>query len=157
MSDAALRGRVPTGAVNFADGSVPLGTGVIDATGHATLTASLALGMHTITATYGGDSTFLGASGTTMEEVDPAGSVSGHAWADTNRNGVDDPFELGLAGVGITLNDPNGNAVSSTPTDASGNYHFTGLGLGTYTLNVVPPAGQVPTGYHQGTNPHPRK
>jgi autotransporter-associated beta strand protein len=47
----------PTGSVTFSDNGTSLGTAPLSG-GHATLPASLALGSHTITASYGGDSTF---------------------------------------------------------------------------------------------------
>src|SRR5439155_1053879 len=49
----------PTGTVTFKDGSRTLGTGTLDGSGQATfVTSTLALGSHSITATYGGSSTF---------------------------------------------------------------------------------------------------
>src|SRR5206468_3672228 len=52
-------GGTPTGIVTFKDGATTLGTGTLDASGHATFaTSSLSVGSHSITATYGGDSNF---------------------------------------------------------------------------------------------------
>ena len=49
----------PSGTVSFSDGSVAIGAGVLDGTGHATFsTSSLAIGSHSITASYGGDRHF---------------------------------------------------------------------------------------------------
>ncbi len=48
---------VPTGTVNFLDGTVQIGTAALDATGVASMSiATLATGSHTITAVYSGDS-----------------------------------------------------------------------------------------------------
>jgi hypothetical protein len=53
---AASDGATPTGTVTFLDGGTALGTGTLDAAGHATFTtAALAVGTHSITASYGGD------------------------------------------------------------------------------------------------------
>src|SRR6266581_4478963 len=50
---------IPTGTVTFLDGAASLGTGTLDSSGMATLTtASLAVGAHSITASYGGDTNF---------------------------------------------------------------------------------------------------
>jgi hypothetical protein len=47
---------VPTGTVTFLDGATTLGTGTVNTAGVATLsTTSLAAGIHSITASYGGD------------------------------------------------------------------------------------------------------
>ncbi len=43
---------IPTGNVSFADGATPLGTAVLNGSGTAALTANLAVGTHSITATY---------------------------------------------------------------------------------------------------------
>ena len=56
--DATITGGLstPTGVVTFKDGGTSIGTGAVDATGHAFLTtSSLSAGAHTMTAEYGGD------------------------------------------------------------------------------------------------------
>jgi Bacterial Ig-like domain (group 3) len=61
---------VPTGAVTFYDGATPLGQAALDATGHAAFgTSSLAIGMHTITASYGGDRNFQASRSTAFVET----------------------------------------------------------------------------------------
>jgi hypothetical protein len=64
----------PGGSVTFYDGSVPLGTVPIDDSGKAILTTTvLAVGSHSITATYGGDADLLaGVSGVSAESVSRA-------------------------------------------------------------------------------------
>jgi hypothetical protein len=53
----ASGGGVPTGTVSFKDGATALGTGALNGTGVAMYTANaLSVGMHSITAAYGGDS-----------------------------------------------------------------------------------------------------
>src|SRR4029077_1976885 len=52
-------GGVPTGTVSFNDGATLLGTGALDGTGTASFsTTGLSLGTHTVTASYGGDTSF---------------------------------------------------------------------------------------------------
>jgi hypothetical protein len=56
-------GGVPTGTVTFKDGTTALGTGALDGTGHATLTASaLTVASHSMTAVYGGGTSFNGST-----------------------------------------------------------------------------------------------
>src|SRR5271157_4599397 len=52
-------GGTPTGTVTFYDGMTSLGAGALNANGVATCaTAALAIGLHSITASYGGDTNF---------------------------------------------------------------------------------------------------
>jgi hypothetical protein len=64
-------GGTPVGTVTFADGTTPLATVPLNASGEAALTIStLSLGSHAITAIYNGGTDFLGAkSGTAAESV----------------------------------------------------------------------------------------
>ena len=60
----------PTGSVTFLDGVTSLATIAINASGVATFaTSALALGPHTITATYGGDPSFNGSTSPAVVEV----------------------------------------------------------------------------------------
>ncbi len=77
------------------------------------------------------------------------GSVSGTKFEDLNANGVRDPNESGLAGWNITINGTDsitGTTVNqTTTTDANGNYNFTGLTAGTYTISETLKTGWVQT------------
>ncbi|HEX5341736.1 MAG TPA: SdrD B-like domain-containing protein [Duganella sp.] len=63
-------------------------------------------------------------------------SLGDTVWYDTNRNGVQDGGEAGVAGVKVTLLDAAGNAVAgaTATTDANGHYQFSGLQPGTYSV-----------------------
>jgi ELWxxDGT repeat protein len=70
-------------------------------------------------------------------------------WDDRNGNGVLDAGEPALTGWTIYL-DQNLNgqldvSETSTTTDANGNYAFTGLAAGTYTVAMVPQSGWMRT------------
>jgi hypothetical protein len=97
----------------------------------------------------------------------PTNVIGDTVWADTNQNGIQDldasgnPTETGLADVTVRLyNDVNSNnqydagtdtLVSSTTTDISGQYLFSGLADGNYVV-VVDPA-TLPSGYVQSADP----
>lgn len=69
-------------------------------------------------------------------------------WYDANKNGIADNGEAGVPGVTVYLYAdantdglPDGPAISSTTTDANGNYLFTGLGNGNYIASIKLPSG----------------
>ena len=76
--------------------------------------------------------------------VAPA-SIGDRVWDDVNANGADDG-EPGIGGVTVILTDADGAEVARTTTDANGNYRFTGLIPGTYTVSI-----EVPDGYAAAT------
>jgi hypothetical protein len=96
----------PTGTVTFLDGTTTLGTGALSG-GKATYqTSSMAAGVHSITITYGGDSSFNASTSTAYSQtVDNPGTatgtytvhVSGTGTAGTN--GVGNPNQS----IGLTV------------------------------------------------------
>jgi hypothetical protein len=72
-------------------------------------------------------------------------SISGTLWNDVNNNGTDDS-EAGLANVTIQLLQ-GGIVVGTATTDSNGNYSFSGLPAGTYTVKVTDSNG-VLVGYN---------
>ena len=83
--------------------------------------------------------------------------ISGVVFNDLNGDGIRESGEPGLAGVTVNLNDPNGVFVSSTTTDANGEYDFTDQAgipaTGDYTLQVVLPAGFTQNSTEMAHNP----
>lgn len=71
--------------------------------------------------------------------VAPA-TIGDRVWYDEDGNGVDNG-EPGVPGVPVILKDASGVEVARTTTDANGNYRFTGLIPGTYTVDIEVPAG----------------
>ncbi|SDG56886.1 MULTISPECIES: SdrD B-like domain-containing protein [unclassified Duganella] len=62
-------------------------------------------------------------------------TVGDRVWLDSNKNGAQDSGEGGVAGVKVKLLDANGNQVGVTATtDASGNYLFSNLKPGSYSV-----------------------
>ncbi|MEQ8958979.1 MAG: SdrD B-like domain-containing protein, partial [Coleofasciculus sp. C2-GNP5-27] len=83
------------------------------------------------------------------------GTISGQKFEDIDGDGVKDAGETGLAGWTIFI-DANDNGSldageTSTVTDGSGNYSFTDLTVGTYTIREDHQAGWV----QKTTNPAP--
>ncbi|WAL66030.1 carboxypeptidase regulatory-like domain-containing protein [Amycolatopsis cynarae] len=66
-------------------------------------------------------------------------------WADANRDGRQDPGELGVAGVPVSLQTPDGSVVATTSTDARGQYSFSHLPDGRF--QVCFDTGRLPAQY----------
>ncbi|MDX3192817.1 SdrD B-like domain-containing protein [Streptomyces sp. MN03-5084-2B] len=66
--------------------------------------------------------------------IAPPNRLGDLVWADTNRNGLQDPGEPGVPDVPVTLKDGNGNEVATTKTDPDGKYSFDDLPDGSYQV-----------------------
>ena len=71
-------------------------------------------------------------------EHEPA-SLHGTVFHDRNNNGVQNAGEEGIEGVRIMLTDADGNVVGDVVTDAAGDYWFTDLIPGEYTVMEFQP------------------
>jgi protocatechuate 3,4-dioxygenase beta subunit len=69
--------------------------------------------------------------------------LGNYVWIDDNLDGIQDPIEVGVAGITVTLYNSLGSVVSSTVTDAYGYYKFCPLDPGTYQLGFTLPANYV--------------
>ncbi len=75
-------------------------------------------------------------------------SIGNRVWYDKNGDGVQDPGEPGMSFAQVELLDGDGNSVAVTTTTGDGNYEFTDIPPGTYTVVVSPfaiPNGANPT------------
>ncbi len=78
------------------------------------------------------------------------GAIGDLVWSDTNGNGIREGSEPGLAGVGVELRNSANAVIATLTTSPTGGYQFTGLGAGSYTVVVVPPANYTPTSDRDG-------
>jgi hypothetical protein len=77
-------------------------------------------------------------------------ALGNRVWYDTNNDGINGSSENGIKGITINLyldsdnnNIPDGAAIATRTTDASGNYLFSSLAPGNYIVGAVLPAGYV--------------
>ena len=71
---------------------------------------------------------------------DRPASLGDKVFLDTNGNGQQDTGEAGVAGVTVNLLNPAGAVVSTQTTNGTGDYLFTNLDAGTYSVEFVKPA-----------------
>ncbi|WP_210420322.1 Ig-like domain repeat protein [Aquisphaera giovannonii] len=139
----------PTGTVTFMDGTTTLGTGALNAAGVASFAiGTLAAGMHSVTAVYGGDGNFgVSTSAAVGQQVNPAStsitlstaprpSTYGQLVTFTATVGVISP------GAGVptgTLTFMDGGSTLGTGTLVGGTVSFTtaALAAGTHTVTAV--------------------
>ena len=82
-------------------------------------------------------------------------TLGGTLWEDVNADGVLDADEtVRFAGVTLVLRDVGGDIIGTTQTDAGGNYEFTGLADGNYTVDVTD-GGNVLNGRWHSLGPNP--
>ena len=88
------------------------------------------------------------------------GVIGDRVWNDANGNGLQDPGEVGLSGVSLSLSKVGTDgvcgtaddvAVATTTSAVNGSYLFSGLAPDTYCVKATDPVGATLTG---GTNPH---
>ncbi len=140
----------PTGAVTFLDGTKTLGTGTLNSSAVATFTTSLlAGGSHSLTASYGGDTTFAPSTSSTVTfTVNPAAttakvasslnpSFSGDAvtFSASVTSSAGTPtgtvtFDDGSTQLGTGTLDSSGQANFSTSTLAAGSHSITAAYVG---------------------------
>jgi gliding motility-associated-like protein len=82
----------------------------------------------------------LGRTDTTIfiVSITPRGSIGNYVWNDTNGDGVQDATESGVADVTVYLLNATGDTVATTTTDASGQYVFTNVPEGNYSIAFDP-------------------
>ncbi|MDX1999568.1 MAG: SdrD B-like domain-containing protein, partial [Thermoanaerobaculia bacterium] len=92
------------------------------------------------------------AAGQTRTDVDfgyqqpPAnGSLGDRVWNDLDNDGVQDGGENGINGITVQLLNAGGTVIATQVTAGDGNYNFTGLAAGTYSVRVV--AATIPVGF----------
>jgi ELWxxDGT repeat protein len=144
---------MPTGTVNFTEGAATLASGVtLNGSDQATFTmSSLAVGSHTITASYNGDTTFQNATGD--DSASP--QVVNQASTTTTLTSAPDPSVFGepvtltaiVAPVSPGVGTPTGSVnftegattlVFGVPLDGSGQATFTtaSLAVGSHTITA---------------------
>ena len=154
VTAAAPGSGTTTGTVIFYDGSTALDTETLSGGTASFTTSALALGDHAISVGYGGGANFSASTSTVITQTvnpSPSATLSGEVYNDLNDDGTLQAGDPGLSGWTVQLLDSSNTVVATTTTDSSGDYSFTGVISGSYTVAPVAPTGYVPTGPTSGT------
>ena len=142
---------VPTGSVNFFDGTTQIGTGALNASGVAMFSSSsLAVGAHSVTAVYAGDANFSGSTSgvvaitiVALAKTNTTTAVSASAMQVTSGQSVMfSAVVTPTAGSGtptgsVTFLDGATSLGMATLSGGSGSVSSSTLSLGTDTITVM--------------------
>ena len=78
-------------------------------------------------------------------------SISGELFDDANQDGLPDDNESGLTGWTVDLLNSSSHVIATATTNSNGDYSFTGLTPGTYTVEDVLQTGYIQTAPVSGT------
>jgi len=137
---------IPTGQVSFRDGSTVIGTATLSVTGSAAFsTATLALGTHSITAAYAGDSNYLKSISAVAQQIvqlaQPTVTLSGPASPVDAGTIASFTAALTTSGVPptgkITLLDSS-SAIATATISGGGSFAFStaALSIGNHTITA---------------------
>ena len=151
----------PTGTVTFYSDGTSLGSASVS-NGQAKLsTTNLAAGSHNITATYGGDTNFLGSTTSpgitqTVNAVPADFTISASPSSASVRHGKTASYTVTIAATGFsgvvnfsTTSSPTGPKPTFSPSTVTGsgsstmNVSTTGLSSGTYTITIMGTSGTL--------------
>ena len=150
----AGNGSVPTGSVNFFDGSVSLGSASLNSAGQANLkVGNLSSGSHLITAQYGGDTADSGSvSAAVTETVSPA-TTTIVLTSSSNPATAGAPLTF-LASLTSNGSLPTGSIVLRDGTAVIGSALVGPTGAAQFTISSLTPQSHVVTAFFAGDADH---
>jgi YVTN family beta-propeller protein len=125
----------PTGTVTFKDGATTLGTGSLNGSGVASYSATaLALGSHSITASYGGDARNTGSTSSAATVTVTAGSTTTALTASPTSFAVGSSVTFT---ANVTGTSPTGTVTFKNGSTTLGTGTLNGSGVATYTTSAL--------------------
>ncbi len=139
---------IPTGTVTFLDGSTTLGTAALNSRGSASIsTSALAVGIHTLTATYAGDSNNLPSNSgsvllsvtvlSTTTELDASASSVAPGSSVTFTASVIPSSGTGTPTSTVTFKDGAATLGTGTLTAGVATFTTSSLALGSHSITAV--------------------
>lgn len=136
----------PTGTVTFMDGATTLGSGTVNGSGQATLTtAALALGSHSITAVYGGNTLYASSTSSVLTQiVNQATTTTAVSTSQTpSSQGSSVTFTATVTSAGgipsgnVTFMDGASTIGTGTLSGGSATFTTAALALGSHSITAV--------------------
>ncbi len=127
-----------TGTVTFKDGATTLGTGTLSGGVATYTTSSLALGTHSVTAAYGGDTNFKSSTSSTLSQVVNQASSTTTLTSSSNPSvyGQSVTFTATVAGASPSTGTPTGTVTFKDGGTTLGTGTLSG-GVATYTTSSL--------------------
>ena len=149
---------VPTGTVTFRYEGGTLGSGTLDGGGLATFTTStLSTSVHTITASYGGDSNFSGSNDTAspkrlVQRVNKAKTATANVTSSVKASvhGQKVTFSVRVSAVVLGAGVPTGTVVFRDQHGSLGSATLNGSGLATFTTSTLSTSVHTVTASYDG-------
>ena len=135
----------PTGSVTFRDGTATIGTGALSGLSASLATSSLGVGSHSITAVYGGDGNFNGATSSAVTVTinnQTTTTVSIASSATPSATGQSVTFTATITASGsptgtVSFLDGTTSIGSGTVSGGSASFATSSLGVGTHSMTAV--------------------
>ena len=130
----------PTGTVTFMEGSTTLGTGTLSSSGVATFsTTTLAVGTDSVTAVYGGDSTYGSSTSSAVSQVVNLASTTTTVSSSVNPSvyGQSVTFTANVAAVSPGTGEPTGTVTFENSGTSIGTGTLSSTGVATFTTSSL--------------------
>jgi streptogramin lyase len=144
---------VPAGAVTFKDGTVVLGSAPLNVAGQATLTVSLGVGAHTLTASFTAAGAFAGSTSAALTQtVNPAATDTAlGASANSVSTGVTVTFTATVAAVAPGAGTPTGSVTFKDGNTVLGTAALGAGGTATLAISFSTPGIHSVTALYNGS------
>jgi len=139
---------VPSGSVVFYDGTTQIGSALLDATGHASIsTSGFAIGSHALSVSYLGDTNYTGSNASLNQQVNQVNTqvvVTSSIDPSVVGQSVTFTATVSIAGAGssplngtITFMDGGSAVVTATVTNGVATWTTSSLTAGTHTITAA--------------------
>jgi hypothetical protein len=144
-------GPTPTGSVKFLDGTTPLGTSTLNASGIATLsTATLSVGNHNITAVYGGDTNSDPSTSPVLSQVVQKANTSVALISSANPSNFDQSVTFTATVSSVASGTPTGTMTLLSGTNPLGSSALNASGVAILSITTLPVGADSITAVYSG-------